>query len=289
MKFYVNMVTDNYLKTMGIELLQGRDFTSDFEADKTNSVLVNEEFIKKYNLKDHVNKKVPGKFRNNPEIIGVVKNFNFTSLHEEIQPLVMALSHNPVRADFTAINTQGWPPTLIYITIQIAEGDPRPVVSFLEETWRKLNPLTPVELKFVDATINSFYNSEKRWGKIINYSSFFALVIASLGLFGLSLLTVKKRVKEIGIRKVMGASARRIVFILSKDLLLLILFAGLIALPVAFYTLNKWLQNFAYRINIGFSIMSVSIFIVLSIACITVGFQTIKAARSNPVDTLRYE
>lgn len=288
-KFYYNQVDYDYIKTMGIEIIAGRDFSKEYGADIKNAVIVNEKFVKQFALTEPLNYRLPAPFKNNPQIIGVVKDFNFASLHKEIQPLVMSLSFNAVAAKYSALNSPGWPPHFDYIIVRIGRGDVRTVLNLLETKWKKVSPGSPVDIYFVDDTVNRHYLSEKRWGKIVNYASIFAIFIASLGLFGLSMLSTEKRLKEIGIRKVLGAATGRLVLFITKDLLLLVAIANIIAWPFSFFVMNKWLQNFAYKIDISLSIFLITACLAMLIAGITISYQTLKATLLNPVDIIRHE
>lgn len=289
-RFFFNQVDYDYIDTMGIELIAGRNFSREHGADKTEAVIINERFVKEFGLQEPLNKWIPGPFRNKPRIIGVIKDFNYASLHEDIRPLALTLSHKAVAAkNYISLNTPGWPPHLDYIIVRTGKGDPRPFMNVLETTWKKVSPGSPIEINFVDDTINNHYLSEKRWGKMVNYASIFAIFIASLGLFGLSMLSTEKRLKEIGIRKVFGAAAGRLVLFVSRDLLLLVAAANIFAWPIAYFAINKWLRNFAYRIDIDLSIFLITGILVMLAAGITISYQTFKAALLNPIDIIRYE
>ncbi|MCP5107549.1 MAG: FtsX-like permease family protein [bacterium] len=289
LKFYYNRVDINYLKTMDIPIVQGRDFSPEFPTDVKNGVIVNETFVRKFGLKEPLNNWIPGKFNNNPRIIGVAKDFHYASLHEEINPLVLTLGYDAVKAKFSSLSTPGWPPHVDYTVIRIAPGDPRPIIDFLSGKWREVSPGSPIEIKFVSDTLNKLYLSEKNWGKIVNHASLFAILIAALGLFGLSKLAAEKRIKEIGIRKVLGAGTGRLVIFFGKDLLRLVALANIFAWPLAYWVMSRWLENFAYKIRLAPSIFILTGVLTLVIAAVTISYQTIKAALTNPVDTVKYE
>lgn len=291
LKFYFNQVDYDYIKTMGINMIAGRDFSREYGSDKTNAVIVNEKFVKQFGLKEPVNSYIPGPFKNKPRIIGIVKDFNFASLHKTIQPLIMTLGPDAVAVTgrYSSINTPGWPPHLDYIIVRIGQGDIMPIIHSLEKTWEKVSPGSPIEINFIDDTINRHYQSEKRWGKIINYASIFAILIASLGLFGLSMLSTEKKLREIGIRKVFGAATGRLVLLITKEQLLLVAIANIFAWPFSYFIMNKWLQNFAYKTGINLSIFIITAFLAMLIAIITISYQTFKAALLNPIDVIRCE
>jgi putative ABC transport system permease protein len=159
----------------------------------------------------------------------------------------------------------------------------------IKGTWQKVAPGHPFLFSFLDQDVQQQYEEIERWGKIVGYASFFTILIACLGLFGLATLTVIRRTKEIGIRKVLGASATNMVFFLSQEFGKLVIVANIIAWPVAYYAMNRWLQNFAYRINIGLVSFVLAGVLAFTIALITVSFQSIRAALANPVESLRYE
>jgi putative ABC transport system permease protein len=229
-------------------------------------------------LGESVGRKLTG-FRNvrgleDPVVIGVVKNFHFLSLRERIAPSILHLNPN-------------WP--IRYILVKMANADISHTLALLRDTWHRVSPNAPFEFYFLDEDVENQYRAEERWGKIVGYASILAIAIAGLGLFGLATLTVAKRTKEIGIRKVLGASAPAIATLLSKDFIKLMLMANVIAWPVAYFAMNQWLQNFAYRINIDWWIFILAGGLALMIALLTISTQALKAALANPIEALRYE
>ncbi len=287
--FFCNIVSYDFIKTMGIELLEGRDFSIKHGSDRDEAVIVNEAFVKAAGLKDPLNKKIPGRENTNNRIIGVIKDFNYSSLHNSIKPLALSLSIKPFLGGPLRLSGEVWPPRYYNAVVRINKGETKPVIDLLSKKWKKVSNGLPFDFKFLDDTINSQYLEEQRWGKIINYSSVLAILIACLGLFGLTKVAVEKRVKEIGIRKVLGASVGNIIKLVSKELLILVVVANIIAWPVSYFVMDKWLQAFAYKINIGIFAFLASSGIALLIALATISFQTIKAAYANPVNSLRNE
>jgi len=205
-------------------------------------------------------------------IIGIIKDFHQSSLHKKIEPLVLKLA-------------KSWP----YVAVKINSENVSESIEFLKNKWKEFVPDRPFEYAFIDEKINSYYNSEQRTGTIFKYFTFLALFISCLGLFGLATFMGEQRIKEIGIRKVLGASVLGILLLLSREFTKWILMANIIAWPVAYFIVNKWLENFAYRMNIGIWIFLLSSILVLSIALLTIGYQAIKAAITNPVESIRYE
>jgi len=205
-------------------------------------------------------------------VIGVIKDFHQSSLHNKIEPLVLKLTKN-------------W----FYVTARINPENVSESIEFLENKWKEFVPYFPFEYGFLDEKINANYHTEQRTGTIFKYFTFLALFISCLGLFGLATFMGEQRTKEIGIRKVLGASVSGILLLLSREFTKCVLIANIIAWPAAYFIINKWLENFAYRMNLGIWIFMLSGILVLVIAIFTISYQAIKAAITNPVESLRYE
>ena len=279
-RMVINLVDDNFLQTLGVNLLAGRLFSKDFPADTLTRFVVNEETVKKYGLGSP--QEAIGKWlaldwdgqQHQFTIIGVVKNFHFKDLHEEIEPIAFRYYHE---ADFN------------YLLARSGGSNVKQALTGLEATWKKLNPNEPFEYSFLDQDFQKNYEAEDRQAGLINYFTIVAIIISCLGLFGLATFTAEQRTKEIGIRKVLGASVYGVVALLSKDFLKLVFIAVLIASPLAWWGMNKWLQNFAYQTSIGWQVFAITTFIAILIAFATISFQAIKAAIANPVKSLRTE
>jgi putative ABC transport system permease protein len=265
-----------YFKTFGIALKEGRNFSRDFATDKTNAVIVNETFVKKFGWQQPVGRQLTFEYGSikNPTIIGVVKDFHFASLREEIRPLMMHLDRE-LSVDL--------------VWVKISPLDVSSTLALLEDTWRKVAPNTPFRYKFLEDHNQQQYLAEERWGQIVSYSAIFAMIIACLGLFGLAALLVVRRTKEIGIRKVLGASTAGIVNLLSRDFAKLVVVANFIAWPLAYFAMSQWLQDFAYRIHLNVWTFLVAGILAISVALLTISFQALKSALANPVEALRYE
>ena len=268
----------DYLKTMGMEIVKGRDFSKEMSTDTSQAFIINEAAVRKLQLENPLETRFEwGGTKDNPEkkgsVIGVVKDFQFQSLKNEINPLVIQIRPSNTRIFAMRIQPVNIPETL----------------KFIENKWKKLDPAHPFEFTFMDEIFNKLYRSEAKQSKIFNLFSIVAIFIAALGLFGLALFTVKQRSKEIGIRKVLGAPAGKIFILVSKDFARLVLISNLFAWPIAYFVMNKWLQNFAYRVSIKLWIFVLSAAIAYGIALFTVSFQAIKAAIADPIDPLRYE
>ena len=278
-RVYINMIDDQFLQTLGVKLLAGRLFSNDFPADTLTRFVVNEAAIKQYGFgspEAAIGKWLAFDWDGRPlqfTIVGVVKNFHFKDLHEDIEPLAFRLYNN---ASFNYV-------------VAHTKGNIRQSLANLESTWKKLNPNEPFEYSFLDQDFQKNYEAEERQASLINYFTIVAILISCLGLFGLATFTAEQRTKEIGIRKVLGASIYGVVALLSKDFLKLVAIAVVIASPLAWWGMNKWLQNFAYKTSIGWTVFALTALIALFIAVATVSFQAIKAAIANPVKSLRTE
>lgn len=270
-------VDENYIPTLGMKMVSGRNFSKEFATDSLG-IILNETAAHALGWNDMtaVGKTVvrqnSGRGNNIPfHIIGVVKNFNFKSLHEAISPLYMTLQ------------PEGG------LIFKIKTADVAGLLATMKKNWDAYNTGEPFTYDFMDDLFNKTYSTEQKTGSILNIFSVLIILVASLGLFGLVTYTAEQRTKEIGIRKVLGASVSQVTQMLSKEFLKLVLIASLIAFPVAWWAMNKWLQSFAYRISISWWIFLVAGFGALLIALITVSFQAIKAAIANPVKSLRTE
>ncbi len=276
LQVYLLEADHDFIDFFEIELVEGRNFSREFPTDSQTYIL-NEAARKIFGWEKALGKRFgfrrwTGTEETGP-VIGVVKDFHFLSLHQEIQPLVIRL-------------TEDLAP---YLSLKIStENIPR-TIGFLNEKWKKFAPNTPFEYFFLDDDFEKMYRSEMRQGKIFMAFTVLAVFIACLGLFGLASFTSEQRTKEIGVRKVLGASVSSIVVLLSKEFSKWVMIASLIAWPVAYYTVSQWLQSFAYRISIGIWIFLLSTLLALFLAMITVSFKAVKAAIANPVEALRYE
>jgi putative ABC transport system permease protein len=272
----ISSVDFDFQDMFGVEMVQGRFFSRDFQTDVWQSFILNETAVKFMGLESPIGKQFSCDIpfaEGKDKIIGVVKDFHFRSLHSEIDPLILVI--------------HPWWYTDAYIKIR--SENISNTLTFVQNKLKELVPEFPFELHFLDEEVDQLYQTEQRAGVLVRYGTFLALFIACLGLFGLTSFTTEQRTKEIGVRKVLGASVPGIIQILTKEFTKWIILANLIALPISWYVMNKWLQNFAYRINIGWWTFLSAGALVLFIALITVSYQSIKAALANPVESLRYE
>jgi len=272
------LVDEAFIPTLNIKVLKGRNFSKDY--NDSSSVILNEEAVRQIGWKDPVGKWIEYPGGNNTRffVIGVVKNFNVQSLQNAIIPF--ALFH-------PSSKTYGWGTS--NIVARIKGGNINSTINQLEGSWKSYAANEPFDYSFLDESFDAQYRSEKRFGSIFSVFAALSIFIACLGLFGLSAFMAEKRTKEIGVRKVLGASVPGVVALLSKDFVKLTLIASVLAFPVAWYLMNKWLQDFAYRITINWWIFIFAACSSLFIALIAVSFNAIKAAITNPVKSLRTE
>ena len=262
----------DYASTMQLQMKEGRWFEKNNEADK-NNVVLNETAIKELNIPSpFIGQRFTWKGTKG-QIIGIVKDFKFKSLHDKTGPLVVF--QNP-----------GW---FNLFMIRVAPGNAQQAVTALQKIWKQILPGNPLEYNFLDESFNQLYQADRQTSVLILIFAVIAIVLSCLGLFGLAAFAAEQRTKEIGIRKVLGATVANITTLISKDFVKLVFIAIVIATPLSLMAMNKWIQSFAYRINIGWWIFVVAGLIALLIALITVSFQSIKAAIANPVKSLRTE
>jgi putative ABC transport system permease protein len=269
-------VDENFMNTFQITLVAGRDFSIKIPSDVTDAFIVNEAAVKEFNWKtpkDALGKKIEWGGLKNGKVIGVVKDFNFASLRENIKPLVMHI----------------FPDWSGKITLRLKTDNVTVTLKEIESTWKGIAANSPFEFSFEDDTFKNQYLSELTMKKVLSAFTFISILVACLGLFGLASFSIKQRVKEIGIRKVLGSTANSIVLLISKDFLKLVLIAFIISMPIAWYGIHKWLQNYAFRINISIIIFVIAGASAFLIAFLTISIQAFKAGTANPIKSLRTE
>lgn len=263
---------DQLLTTLNIPLKEGRDFTSQFPQIKKNEFILNEAAVKLYKLSNPVGQRFVLD-RDTGEVVGVARDFNFASLHSAVEPLV--IQYNPFRAN--------------YLLLRIKPEEIRQTITYMESGMKNLYPASVFTYTFIDDKLDQLYASENRMSNIIQLFALFALFISALGLFGLSAYSIRLRIKEIGIRKTLGASVSNVALLLSKDFIKLVLIAIVIAWPIAWWATNKWLNGFAYRISVDWLIFLLSGIFALLVGAATVSFEAVKAALLKPVKSLKTE
>jgi putative ABC transport system permease protein len=268
----------DFVKTFGLELVDGRYFSEDpFREEDT--VILNETGVRLLGLRNPVGQRIRGPEKDKYKtltVIGVLKDSHFHSLHQHIQPIgIRHISAGGTRTRF--------------LSVRLNPGDVGRALGFLKDKWVKFVPERPFEYVFLDDDLNQLYKAEWRTGHLMSAFSVLSIIIACLGLFGLVAFTAEQRTKEVGIRKVLGASSSRIVFAYSKEFTRWVILSNVIAWPIAYYAMSKWLENFAYRTSIGLWTFVLAAVLTLLIALITVTFLVVRAAIANPIDSLRYE
>ena len=262
----------DFVETMGIELVEGRSFSREFSTDATEAYLVNEKMAELMGVESAVGERFS--LWREGRIIGVMRNFHFKSVRDEIEPLVLGLND---------------PKDLTWMVVKLHPESAVAGVEFLKEIWERVVPNYPLEYQFLDREFDWMYRSEERMGGILQYFSVVAVLIGCLGLFGLASFMAEQRTKEIGVRKVLGASVAGIVVLLTREFTKWVLLANLVAWPIAWYAMSRWLEGFAFRVELGWEIFALAGVGALVIAWLTVSWQAVRAALSNPIEALRYE
>jgi len=270
-------VDENYISVLGIELLKGRNFSKDFGMDSSN-VIINEAAAKAFGWKEEealgqtLSRTSKRGEKENFRVIGIVKDFHFKPFHERISPLVMVLA-----------------PDAGNLILKLKTKDVAGLTAALKKRWNAFGPEDPMSYSFLDERFESSYRNEQRIGVILGIFAALTILVACLGLFGLAKFTAEQRTKEIGVRKVLGASVSQVSAMLSREFLKLVMIACLFAFPLSWWAMNKWLEDFAYRVSISWWVFVNAAAVALVIALLTVSFQAIKAAMANPVKSLRTE
>lgn len=276
------LIDFDYLSTMGLDLVAGRDFDQELYTDATSSYIINEKAISALgysSAEEAIGKPLHWKMWHygdslkKGEIIGVVKDFHFQSMREEISPSVLHI----------------YPESYYKMALKVSGENLSETISFIEDTWAELEPTWPITYSFIDQDFDKMYQDEKRLGTMITVFTCIGIFIACLGLFGLVSFSTRMRLKEIGVRKVLGASVAQVVTLLAKNYILLLFLASILAVPLSVYVMNDWLSGFAYHIEVSPVVIVLSIISLIIIALVTVSFQSIKAALTNPVNVLKDE
>jgi len=264
-------VDENFIDCFGLEILQGRNFDRNFPTDLRSGYILNEAAVREIGWDDPIGKRL--QVGEEGTVIGVVKDFHFKSLHREIEPLILAV----------------YPELFQSLAVHLQGNNLNRTIGFIKDRMTQHAPAQVFSFAFLDDQFNTLYRTEMRLGSIFSTVAVLSVLIACLGLLGLSALTAASRTKEIGIRKVLGAPVSRILLILSGEYLILLAISNLIALPLAVYMMRGWLQNFAFRTHIGVGVLLLSAAAAFVISLATVGILSLKAAAANPVDSLRHE
>lgn len=269
-------VDEDFVPTYKMKMVAGRNFSNDFPLDSANALMLNESAARLFgypNPEDIIGKSFE-QWGREGKVVGVVEDFNYVSLHEEVEPLSIRFG--------TQYNVS-------VISLRLNSSDYSKTISELENIWLEAVPHRPFDTRFVDQNFNLQYEADQRFGMIFSVFSTLAMFVACLGLFGLTIYSTAQRNKEIGVRKVLGASISHIIALLSKDFLALFAIALVIAIPLSWYVMNSWLDGFAYRISLGVEVFAFAAIVTLIVAFITMSFKTVNAALANPVESLRDE
>ena len=267
----------NFLKTMRATIISGRDFSSKNLTDSISACILNQAAVVALKIKKPLGKKLTGFWGKIKEktVIGVIENIHYNSLHEKPEPITYVVSRTPIFATNFILRVS---------TKEIAE-----TISFLEKEFKKIAPGRPFQYYFIDKSFDNLYKVEQRVKTVVTIFTLIAVFISVFGLFGLILFITESKTKEISIRKVFGANVKVIVYSILKDFSKLIAFAAIITMPIAYFSLDKWLENFAYHIDIGFGVFVLALLLSLFIVFATIIYQTYKAANTNPAKALKYE
>jgi putative ABC transport system permease protein len=270
--FHVLDIDDSYLETMDMGITNGRNFSNQRIPDKA-ALLVNETLVKDMGWDEPIGKMIN---RNGDhEVIGVVQDFNYASLHEKIEPMVFTMAP--------------WKDQYYYLSVRIRSNDIPTAIGKIENVWQLVNTTDPFEFSFLDQVFNNIYYKEQQQAKLLFMFSALAILIGGMGLFGVVSYSLKQKTKEIGVRKVLGATALNLISGISKKYIISIIIAGVLAIPLAYMIMNKWLSSFYYRIDLNPLVFVFSVVITMGIALIIINAHTIIAIRKNPTDSLKYE
>jgi putative ABC transport system permease protein len=258
----------NFLNTMGIKILKGREFSQDFASDLKHSFILNETAVKQLGITDPIGKQIF-----DHTIIGIVKDFNLHSIHSDIPPLMIDMTDQFVNQ----------------VAVHYKTGTSNNILPMLEAEWKKAAPDRPFRFTTIEELIKRLYSSERNLSTIVSIFALFTIVIAVLGLFGLTLFISQSRRKEIGIKKVYGSSERAIIYSFLLNNLILVLLAVILSVPITLHFMTKWLNNFAFKTSINWWVFFISFVIALVVVLLTVFIHSYKASLTNPADALRYE
>jgi len=281
MKMNVNYIDEYFISSYEMTLLQGRGFTANMRDWEDNAVILNESAAKRIGWDEPIGKRLRynidyrSRDWGGATVVGIIKDYHFLSLHHTIGPIMLRLLPKDISG--------------FRLSLKISTQDVPGTLAFIEKQYENIFPNRLFEYSFLDEDFEQMYLEEKKAGQVILHLAVIAIFIACLGLFGLSSYTTKQRTKEIGIRRVFGASVSRITLYLTKDFMMLVVLANLLAWPAAYYAMLEWLKNFPYRVGISWLVFIAAGLVAMIIAIVTVGLQSVRAARANPADSLRYE
>jgi len=265
------LVDPYYVETLGLEIIQGRNFDVNNPADKKKTIIVNEAFVKAWEWEDPIGQSI-----DSSRVIGVVKDYHYRSLEYPVDPMMLTMETSEYEIPR-------------YVLVKIQKENVPATIDRIKSIWAVIAPNKPFEYSFMDEDVATQYKSYQRWTRIMSFSTVFAILIASLGLFGLTGINTTNRTKEIGIRKAFGAGLMNIFILINKPYIGFAVIAFVFAVPFSYYLMNEWLANFQFRVSLDWPLFAGSMMIGLVVALLTVSYHGIKAALVNPADTLKYE
>jgi putative ABC transport system permease protein len=273
---FVYNIEPDILDILDIDVIAGRAFDDRYVSDSTFGTIINEAFAAQigFTPEEAIGQRIIGRGESPPFIVGVIPNINFRSLHEEVEPMIMTMDDDN---------------GMYYNLVKMRGADLSGIIADLGEAWTGFAPDIPLEYTFLDEDVARTYENDQRWSRVASYAAAVAILIACMGLFGLAALTIARRTKEIGVRKVLGASVSNILVLVSRDYAKLVLVASVFAAPVAYLSLRRWLEGFAYHVEPSVWVFALAGLAVLAVALFTVAYHAIRAATGNPVEALRYE
>ena len=286
-QFFYNTVDEDFINTLQIELVAGRNFSPENLADARRSIIVNESFVKAFDLDDPVGGRIPHEDFDDHEIIGVVKDFHIQSLHTPIQPLVMTMNVNIGFSGAQSVNIGSSEVPKLFI--RTGAGQMREALAAVEQVYAQTYPGEPYDYSFIDENLKEQYDRERNFENIVTSASLISLLIGSMGLFGLSALTINARIREVGIRKVFGATRKSLFMELSKSFAFMILIAMVLAAPVSWMVMEKWLDQFEYKVVVTPYVFLTAGIMTLILAVTVISFQAVKVSNTNPASALRAE
>ena len=258
----------NFIETMGIQVLKGRSFSKEFGSDLNNSVLINEEAVKDLDIEEPLGKQIEGR-----TIIGVINDFNLHTIRTDIPPMLIIMTDKYIEQ----------------VAIKYMPGKLNVLLPKIETEWESIAPGSPFQYETIEDVIKGIYESEKNLGVIVSISALFSLLIAALGLFAITLFIAKTRTKEIGIKKVFGSNEKSIIYSFLSENFIMVVVASVLAIPITYYFMSKWLRSFSYKVDINFWFFLVAFFIAILVVLLTVLFHSFRASRTNPIEALKYE
>jgi putative ABC transport system permease protein len=285
--FFMNVVDEHYIPDMNISLASGRNFGSENTSDSTRGIIVNEAFLREYNITNPSGQRIPGRNFPDHEIIGVVKDFNYASLYAQVEPLVMVMNSTIVTSGAENISMNNSPVPKLFIRLhkgQTGEG-----IVEIEKLWKKLSNGDDFQFAFVDDRLNEQYRNDSNLGRILQIATILSILIGSLGLYALASLAMQSRVKEICIRKLLGATSAHLLGLLSKEFVAIMIVCILISAPITWYFMTQWLSTFAYKIDLNMTVFLSAGLASIVVALLTISFHAIKTVHAEPAEILKNE